>query len=219
MKKSRGARQAISLPEIKKQVRGSRREPLERAEQARVQHEGTLFARNVGSVTPIPADHRSESRVPRAQSRPVKRERASAAALHEAISDQFDVEPLLHADDGLAFHHPDVGPELPRKLRRGVWAVQAQIDLHGLRRDQARQQLAGFLREAVNQGLRCVRVVHGQGHGSPGNAPLLKRMVPSWLVQIPTVAAFAQAPSSQGGTGALLVMLRVTEKNRREGSK
>jgi DNA-nicking Smr family endonuclease len=95
-----------------------------------------------------------------------------------------------------------------RKLRRGVWVIQAQIDLHGLRRDEARERLGAFLREAVAEGARCVRVVHGKGLGSPGREPVLKGKVRAWLVQKNEVLAFAQARPSDGGHGALVVLLR-----------
>jgi DNA-nicking Smr family endonuclease len=93
------------------------------------------------------------------------------------------------------------------KLRRGTWAIQGQIDLHGLRRDEAREALSGFIRQSHQQGRRCVRVVHGKGHGSPGKAPVLKAKVQRWLAQRREVIAFAQAPGPQGGAGALVVLL------------
>ena len=107
-----------------------------------------------------------------------------------------------------------VGPVVP--LRRGVWAIQAQLDLHGLRRDEARERLAGFLRESGRAGLRCVRVIHGKGNGSPGREPVLKGKVRSWLVQKSEVIAFAQARAQDGGHGALLVLLRPQRHQRGE---
>ena len=95
-----------------------------------------------------------------------------------------------------------------RKLRRGVWAIQGQLDLHGLRRDEARERLGAFLRDADRHGLRCVRVIHGKGHGSPGREPVLKAKVKSWLAQKSEVIAFTQARAADGGHGALLVLLR-----------
>ncbi len=94
-----------------------------------------------------------------------------------------------------------------RKLRRGDWRLQGQIDLHGLRREDARQALADFIREAHKSGWRCVRVVHGKGLGSPGKTPVLKNRVNSWLVQKKEVMAFAQARPADGGAGALVVLL------------
>jgi DNA-nicking Smr family endonuclease len=67
------------------------------------------------------------------------------------------------------------------RLRRGQWSIQAQIDLHGLRRDEAREQLGSFLHQALQRGQRCVRVVHGKGLGSPGREPVLKAKVQRWL--------------------------------------
>jgi DNA-nicking Smr family endonuclease len=139
---------------------------------------------------------------------PRQRLRDEASVLAESISDEFDVESLLDTDDALSFRRPGVGPDVVRKLRRGVWAIQAQLDLHGLRRDQARERLVAFLREALQSGLRCVRVVHGKGNGSPGRAPVLKGKVRGWLVQSDAVIAFAQARACDGGHGAIVVLLR-----------
>jgi DNA-nicking Smr family endonuclease len=86
--------------------------------------------------------------------------------------------------------------------------VQAHCDLHGLRRDEAREQLALFLRDSLRTGLRCVRVVHGKGHGSPGRTPILKGKVRHWLMQKTEVLAFTQARAIDGGNGALLVLLQ-----------
>jgi DNA-nicking Smr family endonuclease len=94
------------------------------------------------------------------------------------------------------------------KLRRGHWAIQSQIDLHGLRRDEAREALAGHIRESMRRGHRCVRVVHGKGHGSPGRQPVLKAKAQRWLGQCAEVVAFAQASGPQGGAGALIVLLK-----------
>ena len=145
---------------------------------------------------------------PRASPVPRQRERDEAAVLREAISDEFDVETLLETDDALSYRRRGIGPEVVRKLRRGVWAIQGQLDLHGLRRDEARERLGAFLRDADRHGLRCVRVIHGKGHGSPGREPVLKAKVKSWLAQKSEVIAFTQARAADGGHGALLVLLR-----------
>jgi DNA-nicking Smr family endonuclease len=183
------------------------REARERA--ATAERERNLFALSVGTVTPLPKG--SSSPLPaRPKPVPEPRQRAldEASVLVEALSDDFDVESLLDTDAALSFRRRGVGPDVTRKLRRGVWAIQAQLDLHGLRRDAAREQLAGFFREAVRQGLRCVRVIHGKGNGSPGREPVLKGKVRSWLVQKNEVMAFTQARASDGGHGAMLVLLR-----------
>jgi DNA-nicking Smr family endonuclease len=178
------------------------------AEVARAQRERDLFALSVGPVVRLRPVARATLPPPRPSPEPLQRRRDEAAVLAESISDEFDVETLLDTDEALSFRRRGVGPEVVRKLRRGVWAIQAQLDLHGLRRDEAREQLAAFLREAVRSGLRCVRVVHGKGNGSPGREPVLKGKVRSWLVQKNEVIAFTQARAQDGGHGALLVLLR-----------
>lgn len=178
------------------------------AEIARAQRERDLFALSVGPVVPLRPVARATLPHPRPSPEPRQRQRDEAAVLAESISDEFDVETLLDTDEALSFRRRGVGPEVVRKLRRGVWAIQAQLDLHGLRRDEARERLAAFLREAVRSGLRCVRVIHGKGNGSPGREPVLKGKVRSWLVQKNEVIAFTQARAQDGGHGALIVLLR-----------
>ncbi len=178
---------------------------------AREQRERELFARTVGPVQPLRSGATEPPLRAQAEPRPRQRELDEAAVLREAISDELDVEWLLETDDSLSYRREGVRPEVVRKLRRGVWSIQAQLDLHGARRDQARERLGAFLRDSVRQGLRCVRVVHGKGNGSPGREPVLKSKVRTWLVQKDEVMAFAQARAADGGHGALLVLLRPTE--------
>jgi len=208
------ARTLAELGAIKKALQEAKRaaaeaERIERERIAREQRERDLFALTVGAITPLRevavAPHRPK---PPAAAR--QRERDEAAVMLEAISDEFDVESLLDTDDALSFRRPDIGPEVVRKLRRGVWAIQAQLDLHGLRREEARERLNRFIHDARRSGLRCVRVIHGKGNGSPGREPVLKGKVKSWLVQKKDVIAFAQARASDGGHGALLVLLGPT---------
>jgi DNA-nicking Smr family endonuclease len=100
-----------------------------------------------------------------------------------------------------------VPADVVTRLRRGQWTIQSQLDLHGLRRDEAREQLATFVRDTLRRGERCVRVVHGKGHGSPGREPVLKSRVQRWLAQCAQVIAFTQATAPQGGAGARVVLL------------
>jgi DNA-nicking Smr family endonuclease len=172
--------------------------------------EQDLFNRTVGPVVPLRSVAGAPVVRPRPTAVPRQRLRDEAAVLVEAISDDFDVETPLDTDEALSFRRRGVGPEVVRKLRRGVWAIQAQLDLHGLRRDEARERLGTFLRESVRARLRCVRVIHGKGLGSPGREPVLKTKVRNWLVQKTEVIAFTQARAQDGGHGALLVLLGPT---------
>ena len=166
-----------------------------------------LFVRAAGAVKPLPDKrrvlHKPERKMPVA----MQYQHDEKAVLKEAISDEFDVSTLLEVDEHLSFRRPGIGPDVTRKLRRGDWSIQRQLDLHGLRRDDARESLSIFIREAHQQGIRCVRVIHGKGLGSPGKAPILKSRVHSWLVQKNEVLAFVQAKPADGGAGALVVLL------------
>ncbi|WP_261330197.1 Smr/MutS family protein, partial [Burkholderia contaminans] len=130
------------------------------------------------------------------------------AVLTATLSDEFDPETLLDSDDSLYYHRPGISRDVVRKLRSGAWIVQAQIDLHGMRRDEARDALAEFIREAGKKGLRCLRVIHGKGLGSIGKEPVLKGKVRAWLVQKEEVIAFCEARGNDGGAGAVLVLLQ-----------
>ncbi|HUG77051.1 MAG TPA: Smr/MutS family protein [Burkholderiales bacterium] len=109
--------------------------------------------------------------------------------------------------DGAAYLRPGLQRQVLRRLRRGHWAVEETLDLHGMNRVEAASSVAEFLRECLSRGRRCVCIVHGKGLGSPNREPVLKGMLRRWLV-CDEVLAFTQAPPTQGGGGALLVLLR-----------
>ena len=143
---------------------------------------------------------------------PIARQRLAdeEAALRESMSDDFTVETLLDTDEALSYARNGIGPDVIRKLRRGHWVIQSQLDLHGLRTDEAREALGEYLRGAVKRGLRCVRVIHGKGLGSINKEPVLKNKVRNWLTQKDEVIAFCQAKAADGGAGALIVLLRAS---------
>jgi DNA-nicking Smr family endonuclease len=185
----------------------------ELAEQARIaaekraEAERNLFTRAVGKVAPIANQERVWSPPKRLTPRPLQQDLDDEAVMHESMSDEFDISTLLDADDQLSFRRPGIGTDVTRKLRKGEWSIQGQIDLHGLRSDEARNAMGQFIRDAKRMGWRCVRVVHGKGLGSPGKEPVLKSKVQRWLVQKNEVLAFVQAKPSDGGGGALVVLL------------
>ncbi len=170
--------------------------------------ERRLFELSIGPITPLPNHERVPVHRVLPSPEPLQREADERLVMQQALSDDFDVESLLETDDSLSFRRPEISDEVLRKLRRGHWSLQAQLDLHGLRRDQAREALGTFVQDCARRGLRCVRVVHGKGHGSPGREPVLKAKVRRWLVQKQQVLAFVQARASDGGSGALMVLLQ-----------
>lgn len=182
---------------------------LEQAKAARqAQSERDLFVRAAGTVVPLPDKKTALLKQKRTAPVAAQQQKDDQAVLREAISDDFDVSSLLDTDEQLSFRRSGIGPDVTRKLRLGHWSVQDTLDLHGLRTDAAREALLDFVRQAMQRGLRCVRVVHGKGLGSPGKSPVLKNRVHSWLVQKKEVLAFVQAQPMQGGSGALLVLLQ-----------
>jgi DNA-nicking Smr family endonuclease len=169
--------------------------------------EKDLFARAIGATEPL----RRKAAVPLAPEPPapipVQHQLDEQRVLRESLSDEFDVTTLLDVDDAMSFRRPGIGTDVTARLRKGDWAIQSQVDLHGLRSDEAREALGGFIRNAYKQGLRCVRVVHGKGLGSPGKQPVLKTKTQRWLIQKNEVIAFVQAKPAEGGAGALVVLL------------
>lgn len=181
----------------------------QRQQQARqAAQEADLFRRAMGQVTPLsPCDRFIP--LP-AFPLPIARHHLAdeQAALRESLSDEFSVDTLLETDATLSFARSGIGPDVVRKLRRGHWVIQAQLDLHGLRRDEAREALVLFIRSVTKRGQRCVRIIHGKGLGSINKEPVLKYKVRSWLVQKEEVLAFCEARPVDGGSGALVVLLK-----------
>ena len=179
-----------------------------RSVSAAVELTANEFRDAVGDVTPLNGGTRVEhKRVPHP---PIahKRREDDQLVLVASVSDEFEADTLLHTDDELSFRRPGVGPHVLRKLRRGEWVIQDEIDLHGCRTGEARELLASFIRDAGKRGLRCVRVVHGKGLGSKGRQPVLKGKTKIWLMQRDDVIAFCQARPTEGGSGALIVLLK-----------
>ncbi len=200
------------LKQVKRVIEEQVKQDAEQA-QARVKaqtkqtSERDLFVRAAGAVQRLPQSGHAVLSKKRAPPTVMQRELDEQAALQESLSDEFDVGTLLDVDEQMSFLRPGLGVDIPRKLRRGDWAIQRQLDLHGLRVEDARERLGAFIREANQQGVRCVRIIHGKGLGSPGKAPVLKRRVYNWLVQKIEVLAFVQAKPADGGAGAMLVLL------------
>ncbi|CAM8649470.1 Smr domain containing protein [Oxalobacteraceae bacterium] len=197
------------LKALKQQLK-SRAEAAIKAEQDRREREreANLFRTTVGEVAPLRTAARVSTPLPRPQ--PIAHQRLAddEAALQESLSDEFSIDTLLEIDEDLSFVRGGIGPDVLRKLRGGGWVTQDQLDLHGLRTDQARQALSQFVRDSMKRGMRCVRIIHGKGLGSLGKKPVLKNKVRNWLVQKDQVLAFCQARAADGGSGALMVLLK-----------
>jgi DNA-nicking Smr family endonuclease len=139
---------------------------------------------------------------------PVQSHLDEQEALRESLAAEWTAQDWLDTGDEPNFLRAGLSRQVLRKLRSGTWVIQSQLDLHGLDRHQAREALAGFLASCVKRGLRCVRVIHGKGLGSKNREPVLKTKVKHWLTQREEVLAYCQARPVDGGSGALVVLLK-----------
>lgn len=153
----------------------------------------------MGTQAPRPTRRRTE---------PIPRQKLldEQRVLTESLSDEFDCGTYLEHDEDLFFVRPGIGEDVVKNLRRGFWSIQAHIDLHGMRTDDAREAVATFIHKAVMHDLRCVRIVHGKGLNSQG-APILKIRTRRWLRQKEEVLAYVEAPPEDGGSGAVRILL------------
>jgi len=161
----------------------------------------------MNDATPL----RSDERVAEVKRKPAPKARFSRAddkdALRESLESDIDAMERANADS-MYYHRPHVGRRTMRRLARGKYAVQAEIDLHGMTVAEARPRLSDFIDYSASQGLTCVRIVHGKGLGSGERGPVLKTAVNRWLRKWDSVLAFVSARQVDGGTGALYVLLR-----------
>jgi len=128
------------------------------------------------------------------------------AVLEESLSDDV-IDPALASGEELVFHRTGIQASVLRKLRRGDYRVQGEIDLHGLTVTEAKQELREFLAHALTRQWRCVRIVHGKGLRSGHRGPVLKAMVGTMLRKVGPVLAYVSARQVDGGTGAVYVLL------------
>jgi len=170
-----------------------------------------LFRSHIGKTRPVKQDRIAPYRTRR---KPIPEQSLAdaRAVMKRLLSDDIDLaeietgEELLYARAGLQHG-------VLRKLRRGQYAIEAQLDLHGLTVPQARILLDEFLDDARARGKRCVRIVHGKGRNSEGRLPVLKGKVNAWLRRKDAILAFCSARANDGGTGAVYALLRA-ENNR-----
>lgn len=118
---------------------------------------------------------------------------------------------LADSDEFIEGSVSGLDPNIVRRLRRGDYAVQGHIDLHGMTREEAKGAVEQFLRESRCRGQRCVLVVHGRGIHSKDQVPILKDALRGWFATNRFgrhVLAFTTAQPADGGAGALYVLLR-----------
>ncbi len=154
---------------------------------------------------------RTELRVEANANKPKPRARFSRADENDALQESLnsDIDTMEGSNsESMRFHRPSVGRRTMRKLARGSFSVQAEIDLHGMTIAEAKPRLADFVENCASRGHLCIRIVHGKGLGSGHRGPVLKNSVNHWLRKWSSVLAFVSARQVDGGTGAVYVLLR-----------
>lgn len=165
-----------------------------------------LFRAEAADVRPLAAQPRAPSATAPPEPRPLQRERDERAVLQELLDDPGPLDGLETGEE-LQFLRPGYQKRYLSRLRRGHYAIGDHLDLHGFNETAAGQALHAFIDNSVRRGLGCVRVVHGKGLRSRSQ-PKLKAMTNRLLRRHPAVIAFASCRPADGGTGAVVVLLR-----------
>jgi DNA-nicking Smr family endonuclease len=168
----------------------------------------SLFQEAVRDAKPLPHHGKALRSKEAPPAFPVQSLLDDKEALKESLTAEWTAEDWLDSGEEPNFLRPGLSRQVLRKLRSGSWVVQKELDLHGFDRHEAREALAGFFASCIRRGIRCVRVIHGKGLGSKNREPVLKTKVKHWLLRREEVLAYCQARPVDGGSGALLVLLK-----------
>lgn len=187
--------------------RGSRQDKRPTRKLTVSDDEASLFRELAGPVTTETRAQRRRIERPMPSARPLPRELEAPAMLDEPFHDA-PIEPDTGLGDDIWHRQNGIQYGVMRRLRRGHYGCHAEIDLHGMIVDVARQCLSVFLRDCLDRGHTCIRIVHGKGLSSGNRGPVLKNKVSGWLRQRPEVLAYCSARQADGGTGALYVLLK-----------
>ncbi|MCF7971612.1 MAG: Smr/MutS family protein [Methylococcaceae bacterium] len=171
--------------------------------------ESHLFLEAIGKVNPIKSD--KHALIPTQKPKPYPKKN------NQQIVDKFTLEQIepvdaLHAEDTLSYTAPGLQKNVLKKMRRGHYGLDAELDLHGLTSAEAKRELIKFLHFCEQDGCRCVHIIHGKGYRSENNLPVLKNDLNVWLRQHQEVQAFCSTAQKDGGAGAVFVLLRLTDK-------
>jgi DNA-nicking Smr family endonuclease len=173
--------------------------------------ERTLFRASVADAIPLPATNRA--RLAKLLPRPVAAQRNldELAALEASLVEPPDWDAGVETGEELHYLRPGIPSVTLRKLRRAHWAIQAELDLHGLTAPEAHGAVAEFLGACRQAGYRCLRIIHGKGLRSPNREPVLKRKLARWLTLRDEVLAFCQARPTEGGGGAVVILIKAAK--------
>jgi DNA-nicking Smr family endonuclease len=166
------------------------------------------LAEEFGDVTPLSHHGRYLHPTVRLPPIPLSRLKDEREAILESMEDPVRWQEDVELGDEASFVRPGISRQTLRRLRQGEWLIQAELDLHGLTKLEAKIEMAEFLHECKRRGVRCVRIIHGKGLRSPNREPVLKIHVRHWLTQRDEILAFVTARPADGGGGAMVVLLK-----------
>lgn len=165
-----------------------------------------LFRDAVADVRPLKVESKVSEK-PKPQPYPKQKIADERKVLEELATDLSD-EWLELSGDELSYARNGISNQIMRRLRSGRYIIEAELDLHGLRSDEAKKELVWFIKQCSFNRFRCARIIHGKGQRSPNKQPVLKTKTANWLMQMDSVLAYCTAPKTDGGTGALYVLLK-----------
>lgn len=172
------------------------------------------FRAAIVGATPLRRCDRVSYEAPKPSPRPRQSQLDEAAVIKELLHAPMAVDDWLDIGGADSFLHNGVSRNVLRDLRRGRWSIQGHLDLHGMNRHEAHEQVGSFVAASLASDKRCLRIVHGRGHGSPGREGVLRQLVKAWLSRCNDVLAFCHAPPGDGGDGALWVLLKARSQPR-----
>ncbi|NOT85645.1 MAG: DNA mismatch repair protein MutS [Methylococcaceae bacterium] len=175
--------------------------------------ESALFRQTIGAVKKIKTDKLLLRSGTKPSPYPKQHTPDYTAKLNSA--DDPDIL-TVSQEDTLSYLGNGLQKNVLKKLRQGHYGLDGELDLHGLTSAAAKQQLLKFLHDCVEEGCRCVHIVHGKGYRSQDNHPVLKNHLNLWLRQYHDVQAFCSAAQKDGGAGAVMVLLHIAEKYHEE---
>lgn len=166
------------------------------------------FREAVADVRPLSQVKRVQPVTRKISLHPRHQPGSSEEDIDNIMSDPVDIRDNEIADE-LFFARSGIQNKVQRKLRRGEFPVENELDLHGYTVAEAKRAINEFMHECEIKHHRCIRIIHGKGYRSELNIPVLKTYVAYWLKQHPHVLAYVSARPTDGGTGALYVLLKV----------
>ncbi|MFI3122003.1 MAG: Smr/MutS family protein [Methylococcaceae bacterium] len=175
--------------------------------------DAALFRQTIGVVKKITTDRLLLKPSSKPSPRPKQHTPDYAARLNAA--DDTDIT-TVSQEDTLSYLGHGLQKNVLKKLRQGHYGLDAELDLHGLTSATAKQQLLKFLYGCVEDGCRCVHIIHGKGYRSQDSHPVIKNHLNQWLRQHHDVQAFCSAAQKEGGAGAVMVLLHISEKYRND---